>query len=221
MTKTFRLHTTDLSPFGQRAKLALSAKGLLPRTQLIDTFGGTKALLALAPMQQIPILEHDGRILPESQVIVDYLEDISLDTPLAPKSPEDRAIARLFTRLTDLYIAPHFLSLIVAMRSPMEDGKLAATFESLQRGLDFIEHYLPEQAKYCITGQLTMADLALAPFLFYVPRLSRWHGHDAFDVAPKCKAYLDKIADESIIAKAFTEMENAYIARVDSLNSQV
>ena len=91
----FKLHTTDLSPFGQRAKLALSAKGLLGETELNDTFGGTDALGELAPMRQIPILEHDGFVLPESQVIADYLDDIVPEPPLLPEAPAARARARL------------------------------------------------------------------------------------------------------------------------------
>ena len=115
---TFKLHTTDLSPFGQRAKLAIRAKGLLPQTELNDTFGGTDFLGTLAPMRQIPILEHNGFTLPESQVIAEYIDEIAPEPPLLPESPTLRARARLLARLADLYIAPHFLSLIIGMRAP-------------------------------------------------------------------------------------------------------
>ena len=138
----FKLHTTDLSPFGQRAKLALRAKGFLAETELVDTFGGTDALGALAPMRQIPILEHDGFILPESQIIVDYLEDLYPGSSLLPETAQDKANARLLARITDLYIAPHFITLIVGMRPPLRSDAMAAGFEALKKGLGFAETYL-------------------------------------------------------------------------------
>lgn len=215
----FKLHTVALSPFGQRAMLALSAKGLLDETEINTTFGGTEALGELAPMRQIPILEHDGMILPESQIIADYLEEIAPTPALLPTSPKDRATARLIARLTDLHIAPHFLSLIVGMRPPERPDDMAAAHKELSHGLGFIETYLRRDTPYVAGDTLSMGDIALAPFLFYVPRLADWHGHTAFDQTPKCAAYLTAIAKDSHIAKAFAEMEKAYKARIDMLKS--
>lgn len=213
----FKLHTVDLSPFGQRAKLALRAKGLLEQTDINTTFGGTDALGKLAPMRQIPVLEHDELILPESQTIVDYLEDIAPAPPLLPADAKMRARARLLTRLTDLYIAPHFLALIVGMRPPPRPQDMKEAHEKLHHGLGFVEHYLPANPAYAAGDTLTMADIALAPFVFFVPKLSGWHGFESFAQTPKCAAYLTAIGKDEHIAKAFTEMESAYKARIDML----
>lgn len=218
-----KLHTTDLSPFGQRAKLGLRAKGLLGQTELIDTFGGTDALGKLAPMRQIPVLEHAGFILPESQTIVDYLDDLIAEPPLHPGLLQLRAHARLLTRITDLYIAPHFLTLIIGMRPPPRPEDMAAAFAKLEKGLGFAEQYLQAEPSrktiYAAGNHLSVADLALAPFLFYVPRLADWHGLSAFKETPLCKTYLETIAGENHIAEAFAEMESAYKARTDSLQT--
>jgi len=216
----FKLHTVDLSPFGQRAKLALRAKGLLDQTEIITTFGGTDALGQLAPMRQIPILEHDGFILPESQIIADYLEEVAPDPALLPASPKARATARLIARTADLYIAPHFLTLIVGMRPPARPDDMQNAWQAMGKGLGFIEHYLVADTSYAVGDTLSLADIALAPFLFYVPRLANWHNLPPLEHTPvKCKAYLDVIAQDRHINKAFTEMESAYKARMDSLKS--
>lgn len=215
----FRLHTTDLSPFGQRAKLALRAKGLLEKTKLKDTFGGTDDLGKLAPMRQIPILEHDGFVLPESQMIVDYLEDLSPQPSLLPDTPQKRTTARLLARIADLYVAPHFLTLIVGMRPPERPADMAASFDALNKGLGFVEHYLAGQSAYAVGDNLSLADLALAPFMFYVPRLAAWHGTASFPDTPKCAAYLETISRAPHIDEAFFEMESAYNARTDMLKN--
>ncbi len=213
----FKLHTTDLSPFGQRAKLALRAKDVLADTELVDTFGGTDALGALAPMRQIPILEHDGLVLPESQIIVDFLEDLHPTPSLLPETAEDKATARLLARITDLYIAPHFLTLIVGMRPPPRPDAMSAGFEALNKGLGFAETYLQANSGYAVGDRLSVADLALAPFLFYVPHLAEWHKAKSFPDTPKCAAYLKMVASAPHIDKAFLEMETAYKARIDML----
>ncbi len=210
---TFKLHTTDLSPFGQRAKLALRAKNLLGETELVDTFGGTDALEALAPMRQIPILEHDGFILPESQTIVDYLDDLIPAPALLPDTATGRATARLLARIADLYIAPHFLALIVGMREGLRVDQIVVVFNALNEGLGFAEHYLRPDQPYAAGNGLSVADLALAPFLFFVPHFADFYGVRAFPNTPKCAAYLRAIGKADPIDKAFAEMETAYKAR--------
>ncbi len=215
----FKIHSTSLSPFGQRAMLALRAKGLHDQTELNDTFGGTDPLGELAPMRQIPILEHDGFVLAESQTIAEYLDDIAPGAPLLPVDHKERAIARLLARIADLYIAPHFLTLIVGMRPPPRPDDMASAFKALDRGLSFAEHYLDADTPYAVGDTLTLGDIALAPFLFYVPKLADWHGHAAFPDAPKCAAYLGKVSKAEHIHSAFIEMETAYKARIEMLKS--
>jgi glutathione S-transferase len=216
---TLKLHTTNLSPFGQRAKLALRAKGLLESTELVETFGGTDALGELAPMRQIPILEHDGFVLPESQIIVDYLDDLVPAPAFLPETPEARATARLLARIADLYIAPHFLTLIAGMREDLRVDQRVIAFNALNKGLGFAEQYLAANTVYAASDSLSVADLALAPFLFYVPHLADWYGMGRFPNALKCSNYLSRAAKLDHIDKAFAEMETAYKARITSLKN--
>ena len=214
----FKLHTTDLSPFGQRAKLALRVKDLLKETEIEDTFGGTDALATLTPMRQIPILEHLGLPIPESQIIAEYLEDLYPTPSLLPELAKDRATARLLARITDLYIAPHFLTLIIAMRAPDERDQVLAGWQKLGQGLTYTERYLTGDGLYSVGNEITIADIALAPFLFYVPRLSEFHQLPLLKSEPvKCKAYLKAIAQDPHIVLAFDEMGRAFDKRVNSL----
>ena len=218
----FKLHTTDLSPFGQRAKIALRAKGLLADTELNDTFGGTDPLGELAPMRQIPILEHAGFVLPESQTIIEYLDDIAPEPPFLPADATARATARLLSRIADLYIAPHFLTLIVGMRGPARPDDMTAGWEKLGKGLGFAETYLKGESTYAAGNSLSVADLALAPFLFYVPKLAEWHNLPPLQNTPvKCKAYLDSIQNDPHIGVAFGEMDAAFQARIAQLRGSV
>jgi glutathione S-transferase len=56
------------------------------------------------PNGQVPALEHDGKIITESTVICEYLEDVFTDYPsLRPADPYLRAQMRIWTKWVDEY----------------------------------------------------------------------------------------------------------------------
>jgi glutathione S-transferase len=59
---------------------------------------------AINPRGQVPALDHDGRIITESTVICEYLEDAFPDAnPLRPRDPFDVAQMRVWTKWVDEY----------------------------------------------------------------------------------------------------------------------
>jgi glutathione S-transferase len=62
---------------------------------------------AINPNGQVPALVHDGKVITESTVINEYLDDIHPDTnPLRPADPYWRARMRIWTKFVDEYWAP-------------------------------------------------------------------------------------------------------------------
>lgn len=58
----------------------------------------------LNPNGQVPALDHDGKIVTESTVICEYLEDVFTDAlPLRPADPYLRAQMRVWTKFVDEY----------------------------------------------------------------------------------------------------------------------
>jgi glutathione S-transferase len=56
------------------------------------------------PRGQVPALEHDGRIVTESTVICEYLEDVFPEqNPLRPRDPYETAQMRIWTKWVDEY----------------------------------------------------------------------------------------------------------------------
>jgi glutathione S-transferase len=59
---------------------------------------------AINPNGQVPALEHDGKVITESTVICEYLEDVFTDyRPLRPSDPYLRAQMRIWTKWVDEY----------------------------------------------------------------------------------------------------------------------
>ena len=95
------------SPYVTRVVMFARIKGLdLP---LEDAPGGSprsEEYLALTPIGKIPSLDVDGRILAESEVICEYLEDAYPEKSGFPDNNLDKATSRLISRIVDVYIAP-------------------------------------------------------------------------------------------------------------------
>ena len=64
------------------------------------------AFRKLSPDGMVPILVHDDRVVRESTVINEYLEDVFPDAPLRPADPWERAGMRVLTKYVDEYFCP-------------------------------------------------------------------------------------------------------------------
>ncbi len=62
--------------------------------------------LKINPNGQVPVLVHDGKILTESTVINEYVDETFPDTPLRPADPYGRAQMRIWTKFVDEYFCP-------------------------------------------------------------------------------------------------------------------
>jgi glutathione S-transferase len=74
--------------------------------------------LKLNPNAVVPTLVHDGRVIIESTVICEYLDDAFPKSALKPELPFEKATMRLWTKQLDegLHIAVGNLSLCIAFR---------------------------------------------------------------------------------------------------------
>lgn len=124
-----------------KVRFALAEKGLEWRGRYVDILAGeqfTPEFLTVNPKAVVPALVHDGRVVPESTVICEYLEDIAPEPPLYPRDAYERAQARLWAKTVDeeLHPACSALTYIVSHRHAiLRSG--ADSFEAfLERGAD-------------------------------------------------------------------------------------
>jgi len=82
-------------PYCARVRIALAEKDLLYETVVVDLANRPDWLIELNPPSgRVPVLD-DGFVLPESEVIMAYLDERYPERPLLPAEPVARAYARL------------------------------------------------------------------------------------------------------------------------------
>jgi len=83
--------------------MALKLKGV-PYDYLDEDYLVVKSplLLQLNPVyKKVPVLVHNGKILPESQLILEYIDQTWTNNPILPQSPYDKAMARFWAKFVD------------------------------------------------------------------------------------------------------------------------
>ena len=103
------LYDAPRCPYCARVRIVLAEKGVEWEVVEIDLSDRPTWLYEKNATGRVPVLEEDGRPLPESAVIMEFLEERYPEPPLAPPDPADRAYVRLLIfrdkDLTDPYYA--------------------------------------------------------------------------------------------------------------------
>jgi glutathione S-transferase len=105
------LYTADRCPYAARARIVLAEKGIAYEAVEIDLDDRPAWMYGKNTTGRVPVYEEDeGLVLPESEVIMEYLEERYPEPPLWPADPAERALGRLWLqrfddRLGDAYYA--------------------------------------------------------------------------------------------------------------------
>jgi len=99
------LYNAPQSTCSQRVRFTLHEKNLVFSELKLDLFSGDQLrpdYLKINPNGVVPSLVHDGRVVIDSAVIIEYLNEVFPEpTPLVPHDAVLRAAMRSFIRYTD------------------------------------------------------------------------------------------------------------------------
>jgi glutathione S-transferase len=157
-------------PYCARVRIALAEKGLAYEGVEIDLQNRPAWLHELNASGRVPVLE-DGFVLPESAVIMGYLEDRYPDPPLLPDDPVERARAHLLVFRFDDNLGDEYY----AFRRG-EPNELGARLHALA------------------AGQSLFADIAYAPWVI------RARDMLGIDLPARLEEWLDELAKRPSIA---------------------
>ncbi len=188
------LYDAERCPYCARVRIVLAEKDLEYETVMIDLSDRPAWLYEKNPLGKVPVLEEDGFILPESEVINEYLEERYPEPALLPADPAARALVRLRIERFENALGDAYY----AFRRG-EDG----ADERIAHCLSFIDRRVAESA-----GGYDLADIA------YVPWLIRLRDLLGFDLTPYPAVLerLDELAKRPAIA-AEIDIVSALAAR--------
>jgi glutathione S-transferase len=178
------LYDAARCPYCARARIVLAEKGLGYETVEIDLSDRPGWIYAKNPSGTVPVLEEDGGfVLPESLVIMEYLEERFPEPPLWPADPEERALGRLWLDRFDVRLSSDYYALRRGEPSRLEDRL---------RDLDAALEAQP----YLSGRQYGLADIG------YVPWILRARSNLGVELEPypALSAWLERLSERPAVA---------------------
>ncbi len=110
----------------QKVFITLAEKGQPYDIQLVNLFKNEQfspEYLKIHPKGVVPALDHDGRVVIESSLICEYLDEAFPEPPLRPADPWAKARMRLWSKMVDEYLfeATRELSFSAMFRERMKN----------------------------------------------------------------------------------------------------
>jgi glutathione S-transferase len=191
------LHGYEYSVYSWIARLVLAEKGVDYDYVEVNPFSADMpaAYLTTHPFRRVPALVHDGFTLYETSAIARYIDEMFPGPALQPTAARERARMSQIIAIVDAYGYWPMVRQVYSHRvfrphtgQPFDEGEIHSGLSASARVLAALDS-LAAPTGFLVTGQLSLADLHLAPMMGYFTtveegrdvlarygNLSRWWG---------------------------------------------
>jgi glutathione S-transferase len=180
------LYDAARCPYCARVRIVLAEKGIEYEPVEIDLNDRPAWIYEKNVTGRVPVVEEDAWLLPESAVIMEYLEERYPEPPLLAADPADRALARLWIFRHDDFTRPYY-----ALRRG-EDGAAAR----LDGELGKLDAALADRP-WLGGREYGLADIAYVPWVLRARDLLGV----PLDGFPALSAWLDRLVARPSIAQ--------------------
>src|SRR3954462_12672582 len=148
------LYTAERCPYAARTRIVLAEKGIDYDAVEIDLSDRPAWLYEKNPLGRVPVYEEDGGlVLPESVVIMEYLDERFPEPALWPADPAERALGRLWLQRFD-----------DRLRQAYYQGGRGGGRDELNARLAELDRALEAQP-YLTGREYGLADIAYVPWI--------------------------------------------------------
>lgn len=187
MSTKLTLISHALCPYVQRAAIALAEKGVPFERIDIDLADKPDWFLALSPLGKVPVLKVGERVIFESAVILEYLEETQ-PNPLHPADPLTRAEHRAWIEFGSALLADiwGFYTAAEAAGAEAKAAAMAAKFARLEDRL--------AAGPWFDGADFSLVDAAFAPVLRYFDLFDAIGDFGILDGKPRVAAWRRSLA---------------------------
>jgi len=194
-----------ISSYCQKVLVALYEKGIEFDSHIVALMDPEQRaqFREVYPMGKVPLLVvDDDHLIPESSIIIEYLDDIA-EPRLIFGDAEQRRKIRFKDRMFDLYLNDSVSTLLFQSMKPASERdqeRIDTSKFRIDTMYGFMEHEFGEQP-YANGEEFSMADCAATPALYYAQRTA------PFDSYANIRAYWDRLASRPSIRRVISEAE--------------
>ncbi len=176
-----KLYYNPISTYSQKVLIALYEKGLDFEPEIVNLMDADARARYrdVNPLGKIPCLQlEDGHIIPESSIILEYLDPLAEPTLIKGNADETRRI-RFKDRMFDLYLNDPIVTLLFQGMKPeseQDPERIEKARFHVATMYSFMENEFGKQS-YANGEEFLMADCAAAPALFYAEQVVPFAEH--------------------------------------------
>ncbi|CAK7340352.1 unnamed protein product [Dovyalis caffra] len=197
MADEVKVFRTWSSPFPLRVIWALKLKGVEFETIYEDLSNKSPLLLQYNPIyKKVPVLVHNGKVICESLLILEYIEETWKQTPLLPVDPYQQANARFWAKFGDDKVSQSIMWGVFLKEGKEQEEGIPAALENLK----YLEDEL--RGKKFFGGEtIGLADVALGWLAYYLDIFEEIAGLKLLDEEkfPSMAAWKQEFANAPII----------------------
>jgi glutathione S-transferase len=202
---TLLLHEHPFASYCWKARIALYERDLPFQSHVVDDATDRARLAQLWPMASIPVLVDEAAdiTLPESTVIIEYLDRLAGAPQLIPADPMVALQARLWDRLIDGHVMAPMQKIVGDQLRPerrRDPEGVAQAHVQLDRAYELLDQQLGD-GSWAAGAAFTLAECAAAPALFYARVVHRWDEDRLADLS----GYFAKLTARPSIARVIDE----------------
>jgi glutathione S-transferase len=178
----FIVHSVPGSPFGRAVLAMLEEKGAAYRLASVP-LGTSKSPehLARHPFGRVPVLEHDGFMLYETQAILRYLDRVLPPPALTPPDPRRAARMDQAMNVNDWYLFQGVGNVIIfhrviaprLMGRTPDEAAIEAAMPKAKIVFNELARLLADNEYFCGEA-ISLADLMLAPAVEFFTLVPEW-----------------------------------------------
>ena len=177
-----KLYYHPLSSYSQKVLIALYEKGIEFEPEIINLMDAEdhSRYRKTYPMGKVPCLElDDGHLIPESSIIIEYIDGMAEPTLLKGDANRTRKI-RFKDRMYDLYLNEAVATLLfqgLKPESEQDPERIEKARSNIATMYGFMENEFANQA-FSNGDEFLMSDCAAAPALFYAQQVAPFSAHE-------------------------------------------
>ncbi|CAL2280347.1 unnamed protein product [Prunus armeniaca] len=176
------------SPYPYRVIWALKLKGVKYEYIEDDVYNKSDLLLQSNPVHKmVPVFFHGGKIIAESTVILEYIEETWPQNPLLPNDPYARAMARFWMKFLD-------------DKRKIGDEHAKAVKDA-QEIMTILEQHSLGQNKFFNGDEIGMTDLVFGLITFWLEVMEEAAGVQVLEVNrfPRLQAWIKNFKEVPVI----------------------
>jgi glutathione S-transferase len=185
-----KLYNTQRCPYARRTRIVLYEKRVDFDVHEVDLENKSEEFLKASPTGKVPVVVVDGDSIYESNVVNQYLDEVTDGPRLMPEDPKRRAYARIWMAFADTDFFPALFVASVGRERGFSEERISEALKNLKAALGKLEERL--EGRDYLAEEFSLADIAHAGNFVRLRELEQ-RGEVSLDEYPNVAVWMERL----------------------------